>query len=260
MTLKEAFKGYKKEYVYSQYTRIIVKFKDYERISKNKMLDEIIKFYSNPENIINMCTIRELKLLSKLIKMDEEKLKELAKTKKSKYEWELDTLAAKFIIINKPFDNIYIPEELESQIKEAFKKINWKSKEKIDNLNEILVGYAKTQGVMPVEDYVETSSKIIGVSEELIYKHISDSSNFFYYVYVTTIKGEVYLVYQTYYEIIQEIIEAKEKYKVPEYANIDANIYKTIFYNRFDISNPLIKDLLDEINKLEFGSWIFINK
>ena len=67
MKMYDRINGYRKEYVYEQYTRIVRGFKDYEKISKTKMLDAIYKVYDTPENIIDICTTRELKYLKMVL-------------------------------------------------------------------------------------------------------------------------------------------------------------------------------------------------
>ena len=57
-----------KDYVYDQYTKIVEDFKDYEKITRVKMLDAIYKVYSDYNNIISLCTTKELKYLEKIIK------------------------------------------------------------------------------------------------------------------------------------------------------------------------------------------------
>lgn len=86
MTLKDSIKGYKKEAIYDRYTRIIKKFKEYDKISANKMIEEIVKLYNDYNNIINICITRELKYLKLLLSLDLEKesLKEKPKYLESK--------------------------------------------------------------------------------------------------------------------------------------------------------------------------------
>ena len=38
----ERINWYKKEYVHEQYSRIVDKFKDYEKITKKKMIEEVL--------------------------------------------------------------------------------------------------------------------------------------------------------------------------------------------------------------------------
>ena len=63
----ERINDYKKEYVHDHYSRIVDPFKNYERISKKKMLEEIYKVYDNPENIVDICMKNELKYLKMLL-------------------------------------------------------------------------------------------------------------------------------------------------------------------------------------------------
>ena len=59
----EEIKYYKKEYVFDSYSRIVEDFKDYEKITKVNMLKAIFNVYSDYQNIIDICTTRELKYL-----------------------------------------------------------------------------------------------------------------------------------------------------------------------------------------------------
>lgn len=134
----EEIKYYKKEFVYEQYTRILEEFKDYDRITKTKMLEEIYKVYDNPDNIIDICTTRELKFLKMVLdgKLPEEySMKNIMNHKKGKYDWEIRILEDKFLL---DYER-NIPEEIVTKVKQALKKVNWKEKKKIDDLNELLV-------------------------------------------------------------------------------------------------------------------------
>lgn len=66
---------YEKEYIYEQYSRIIKDFKEYDRISRKKMIADIYNMYDDYNNIIDICTTRELKFLEMLIgKLQKEKM------------------------------------------------------------------------------------------------------------------------------------------------------------------------------------------
>lgn len=67
MTLKEQVKHFRKDYIHRNYSRIIKNFKDYDKISRNKIIDEIKKEYDNPNNIIDICSFKELELLKKVM-------------------------------------------------------------------------------------------------------------------------------------------------------------------------------------------------
>ena len=63
----ERIKWYKKEFVHNQYARIVEPFKDYEKITKVKMIEAIYKVYEDYNNIIDICTIRELKYIEMIL-------------------------------------------------------------------------------------------------------------------------------------------------------------------------------------------------
>ena len=57
MKMFEEIKDFRKEYVYEQYTRIVEDFKEYDKITKTKMLEAIYKVYEDSYNIIDICTV-----------------------------------------------------------------------------------------------------------------------------------------------------------------------------------------------------------
>ena len=128
-----------KDYVYDQYTKIVEDFKDYEKITRVKMLDAIYKVYSDYNNIISLCTTKELKYLEKLIKNQdnskdqEEKNNTKIKKEPSKYAWEEKSLKNKFLIMyDKNHRNLVIPEEITETVKKAIKNVDWPEKKKAD--------------------------------------------------------------------------------------------------------------------------------
>ena len=63
MKMFEEIKSLRKDFVHDEYTRIVDNWKDYDKISKTKMLEAIYKVYSDYNNIIDICTEKELKYL-----------------------------------------------------------------------------------------------------------------------------------------------------------------------------------------------------
>ena len=123
----------RKDYVYDNYTKIVDDFKDYEKITKVKMLDAIYKVYSDYNNIISLCTVRELKYLKKLIESQidikepekemepntpeefEQFFKKIYKESKEKEKvaWEEKCLRDKFLArFDEKHRNLVIPEEI----------------------------------------------------------------------------------------------------------------------------------------------------
>ena len=120
----DEIKCFRKEYVYEQYTRIVKKFKDYEKITKVKMLDAIYNFYAEPNNIIDICTTSELKYLKMVLdnKLTFDDLlknpgKDQIKYLDDKYNWERKTLYHKFLLKYDYYKESHIPEEIVDNVK-----------------------------------------------------------------------------------------------------------------------------------------------
>ncbi len=265
MKMYNEIKGFKKNFVYDQYTRIVEDFKDYEKITKVKMLDAIYKIYDNPGNIVDICTTRELKYLEMLLDGKVQKNSNTLFNEFNvvdKYDWEKRTLQNKFLL---DFE-INIPEEIVDKVKQALKCVNWKEKKKIDDLNEILVSYCKIQGTALVPTVCQFASCITGIPLEDIGNHMLNNKLFNYYVFIVmkNIDGMdkkiPVAIFEDYIEIANELGEQRKKQGLAGTKQIDIKMFKTLFYNDFDINNPKIKKFLEEIKRLPFFWYSAIEK
>ncbi len=265
MKVMEEIKHYRKEYVYEQYTRIVKKFKAYEKISKPKMLTEIYQVYSDYNNIIELCTVKELKYLQMILdnKLPKEYLSYPYKSeteKRGKYEWERRILTHKFLI-NCHGKEICIPEEVIENVQLAIKNVNWQEKQKSDDLNEILVSYCKIQGTAILDAVASLASAITGIKEEIIFRYMLRNKMFNYYVFITekdfdTIGKDIpYAIYQDFYNIEEMLDEARKHQGLAADLKVDLRDYKTLFYNDFNINNPKIKKFLQALEELPFFSF-----
>ena len=249
----ERINWYKKEYVHEQYSRIVEHFKNYDKITKKKMLESVYKVYNDFNNIIDICTTRELKFLKMLFNKNSS-LKELLS---DKYEWERKMLANKFLI-QYDYDQVFIPDEIFDKVKVALENVDWGVAKKSDDLNEILVSYCKMQASALLDNVCSFASYVTGINESLIWKHMLYNKLFNYYVLIHTENFESIgdnipiALYQDYYYIQEELDEERKKQGLSESLPIDLRMYKTLFYNDFDINNKKIKKLLVEIKKLPF--------
>lgn len=265
MKMYEEINHFRKEYVYEQYTRIVRDFKDYEKISKVKMLDAIYKVYDDPDNIIDICTTRELKYLkmvldNKLTSKDllENPEKYVINYLDDKYNWERENLTHKFLLDHNYYKESSIPEEIIDKVRQAVKKVNWSEKKKIDDLNELLVSYCKMQGSSLLNAVCEFGTGITQINSEIVWNHMLNNKLFNYYVLIVTRNinglGEniPIAVFQDYYEIEDELEEQRKKQGIAGDKKIDLKMFKTLFYNDFDINNPKIKKFLNELENLPF--------
>ena len=288
MKMLEEVKHLRKEFVYEQYTRIVPDFKDYEKITKTKMIEAIYKIYSDYNNIVNICTTRELKYLRKVlngktnkkINFPEEfnlqnatedelieilKQREKIKQQEKKTAWERKNLYDKFLIrFDYENDKEIIPEEIIDLVKQALKQVDWKEKEKIDELNEIIVSYAKIQGSTLIVPLIQFVSAITDLDEETVNHHIFTNKLINYYLFIMKNDSDDYtknipmVVYQDYLEYYDELNEQRKKYGMAAPRKIDINSFKTIFYNDLDINNSKIKKFVQVLEK-ETQGYLFDN-
>lgn len=279
MKMLEEVKHLRKEFVYEQYTRIVPDFKDYEKITKTKMIEAIYKSYSDYNNIINICTTRELKHLRKVLNgkinkkinipeefnlqnaTDDELIEILKQSEKIKQQdkktaWERKNLYDKFLIrFDYENDKEIIPEEIIDPVKQALKQVNWKEKEKIDELNEILVSYVKIQGSTLIVPLIQFVSAITDLDEETVNHHIFTNKLMNYYLFIMKNNSDDYtknipmVVYQDYLEYYDELNEQRKKYGMAAPRKIDIDSFKTIFYNDLDINNSKIKKFIQVLEK-----------
>ena len=113
----ERINWYKKEYVFENYSRIVDDFKDYDKISKKKMLESIYKVYSDYHNIIDISTTKELKYLEMVLNN-----KNMNQLNSEQYEWERNTLTDKFLL-QSDYDRVFIPDEIIDNVKEAMERM-----------------------------------------------------------------------------------------------------------------------------------------
>ena len=230
MKMYDEINGFKKEYVYERYTRIVYDSKDYDKITKVKMLDAIYDVYSDYNNIIDICTTRKLKYL-KMVLDNELKIEYLDE----KYNWERENLRHKFLLQYDFHKESYIPEEILDNVKTAIKNVNWKEQKKIDELNEIIVSYCKVQGSALLNTVASFGSGITGLSEDIIWKHMISNKLFNYYVYIISKDFESIgnnipvAIHQDYYEIEEELEKQRRLQGLAGDKQIDIRIYKRLF-------------------------------
>lgn len=241
-----------KPMVYDSYFRITGNDKDYDKITRKKMIGEIIDFYSDYKNIIDICTVRELNFLDYCLKNDVSYLEE------KNYFFEIENLIKKLIIgyDNKVFD------ELVSVVEIALKNVDYKAKEKEEKDLAILVGYVKTMGNMLVEPFLEVASFLISKDREYVKKYINENKLFRFYVtfdseYVESLDSELpILIYFDYYDMIDEINFQRMQQAIGATSKIDAQDYINIFYYDFNINDKVVGKFISLINKFKYPSFI----
>ena len=119
--------------MYHLYETLIEKPKKYERVTRKKMVEEILKVYT-PEMIINICDKKELEFLQ--LNINKKKINYL-QYKNREYK----NLYRKLILT---IDGVF--EELRPSVEKALNSVDWDKKEKQDTIYATLLGYLRVMG------------------------------------------------------------------------------------------------------------------
>ena len=234
-----------KDFVASYYYKIVDFPKDYEKITKKKMIEAIKEFYSNPEVIISICTTKELEILKEIIN--------------GKYEFVpnhyfyLCSLADKLLIYLSPI--ITIMNDFKKVITSALKKVDWNKKQEEDKIDALAIGYIKVMGSIYDKVLYQFLSQMLELSEEKIIEYLNNSELFKYHIglcqkYMPSLGkwvNEYY--YRDYQDYLDELDEQRKEYAKSAGKMIDLNDYINIFFNKVNVNNPKVKKMFTELSK-----------
>ena len=231
---------YRKESVYDNFFWICLPESNikYEKITRKKMMEQIIQKYT-PQYIVDICTVKELRFLKKVVENDYKEI--------NMKQWSFEKMALykKYILFQ-----IVIPDELKESITEALEIVDFDQKEKQDEPLLDLIGYIRSCGACyPI--MVEAIAKAYGLDMQTV--QTSPLFNFWVYytedfLYPNGIYKDAF-VYQDSYPYIDRISERRLKYEMitPVYLNPES--YLSIFYNGYDDTDPDIHALLEYLEK-----------
>lgn len=240
---------YDKGFVFDLYSRIYPDFKNYDKITKKKMIEKIREFYSNYNNIIDICTYREIKFLKMVANGENDFDYE-------KYKFEINTLRDKMLINYK----YCFYEELEGTIREALDKVKMSEVKKKTELNEFLVGFYKVMGNFLIYPLIDITSSLLNIDDRVVFDHVFNNKLFNYYVmiydeYMKAYDKEVPIgLYNGYFHYEEELDEARKEYAIGGTQTFDLGEYINIFYDDFNFDNKIVKKFYNELNKLPFYS------
>ncbi len=246
MKIRDEIKHFNKEWVYDNYTRIVPKFKEYEKISKVKMLDVIYEVYQDEQAIIDICTVRELKYLKKLIEGDQEC------QDRDKYFFEINNLMKKYLILSYP--NCNIPEEIYDQVCSAIQKVDWKVAEEKTRINEVLVGACRIYGDLLLQPLLQIGSFLLGTSKQVIQEHMMYNRLFHFYTYfhvedIPSVGEAPCFAYQDYLEDLDYLDEARKEHGLAHSKQIQIDDFINMFYYGFNINQKDVGKFYRELLK-----------
>ena len=240
-SLIQEINHYRKEVVYSQFFRIC--FPDdviYEKITRKQMVELIIQQYT-PENIVDVCTVKELKLLKRIV---ENNYKEVDV---HSMPFEKVALYRKYLLFESE-----IPDELKESVIEALKFVNFDQKEKQDEPLLCLIGFIRSCGAIDPM-VVQRQAQKYGL--DLRNLETNPLFNFWtYYTFDYLMPDDTYGEAILYYDSIPDmdvIANTRLDYELMAPVFLKPESYLSIFYNGYDDTDPDVHALFDHLKKSE---------
>lgn len=240
-SLIQEINHYRKEVVYSQFFRIC--FPDdviYEKITRKQMVELIIQRYT-PENIVDVCTVKELKLLKRIV---ENNYKEVDV---HSMPFEKVALYRKYLLFESE-----IPDELKESVTEALKFVDFDQKEKQDEPLLCLIGFIRSCGAIDPM-VVQMQAQKYGL--DLRNLETNPLFNFWtYYTFDYLMPDDTYGEAILYYDSIpymDVIANTRLDYELMAPVFLKPESYLSIFYNGYDDTDPDVHALFDHLKKSE---------
>ena len=239
---REYLKDFTKEDIYDIYRVLNIKIKDYDKITKNKMLEAIESEYEDYHNIISICTLKELIFLKELVAKKKIKIQNINELQ----DFILSNLSSK-LLIKLAGDEVTLMDGLENSIKEAVTKLDLKAKQHEEDLIIPLLGAMRLLGLERYDNMVIIFSSIYEISSEEYNKLLLDSLLFKYYTFITYHKTYDYLlVYHPYMDFTNELISLYETKKMGIKV-IDDEMFINVFYYGYDKKNKEVSTFMEKL-------------
>ena len=240
-SLIQEINHYRKEVVYSQFFRIC--FPDdviYEKITRKQMVELIIQQYT-PENIVDVCTVKELKLLKRIV---ENNYKEVDV---HSMPFEKVALYRKYLLFESE-----IPDELKESVIETLKFVDFDQKEKQDEPLLCLIGFIRSCGAIDPM-VVQRQAQKYGL--DLRNLETNPLFNFctyytFDYLMPDNTYGEAILYYDS-IPYMDVIANTRLDYELMAPVFLKPESYLSIFYKGYDDTDPDVHALFDHLKKSE---------
>ena len=246
MKIKDEFKRLPKDLVYDIYITLVYNVKEYDKITRTKMLDEIIEEYKSEDYLYYICTKKELEFLKYASN------KKLNKDDLTKYQLEIKSLHEKCIFSLATLD---VFEEQKENVKNALKHNKDKQKENIEKIIIFMISLIKINGEMLTKALIHATSNMFSIDEERINPLLGHPLFHFYcdfrFEFIESINDEKEVAfYRDYWDILEELAEARIKYGMSGVKKNDIRDNYDIFYYGFPIRNKKVKRMYDEVGKL----------
>ena len=245
MKLKDEYVNLPKEMLYETYLKIVYNTKDYDNITRSKMLEEIIKEYNQENYLYHICTRKELEFLKCISN------KKLSANDMKKYEWEIKVLNEKCIFSRVTFE---VFEEQKQNVENALKAYAKNNKDGFEDVIIFMIGMVKRNGIILTKTLKSMIESMCGINEQGI-NSLMGSPLFHFYCefsydyFELTKKEEEFISYRDYYGILDDLEEKRKIYGMAGSVEFDITDVFDTFYYGFPIRKEKVKKMYDAINK-----------
>lgn len=253
MELKKEFVKLPKDIVYDMYISLVYDFKDYDDISRSKMLDSIIKEYNQENYLYHICTMKELDFLKKFYN------KKLSINDIHKYKWEIQTLNEKCIFSRVTYE---IFEEQKENVKNALNYYENRTEKHEDDIVIFMISAIKINAMMLTKALIGMTTSLFNIKENDV-EHLLGHPLFRFYCafheeWFEFLKhDEEVISYRKYYDMLDDICYMRKEYGMAGSIEFDIRDNYDIFYYGFPIRKEKVKKMYDEINKMFESEYMF---
>ncbi|WP_028043563.1 hypothetical protein [Candidatus Stoquefichus massiliensis] len=238
--IEDITKTVRKEFIYEIYYRTVEIPKEYEKITRKKMIKEIFDYYRE-DNHLELClSYQDMIELNEIIKNGN------ILTLEKSHLYQL--LLLNFI----DYKTFCIHEDILPFIKEKIKTFDLEAAKQRDEMNHLVIGMIKGYGIIKEQNlnqminiFNEINGTHLDLERDVLQNRIARE----YYEIIDSEYG-YYIVYKIFDEYIDEHMEIQNE--GPLYVKIfEYNSLMNIAQYDFDISNSKIKKLYDQINQIK---------
>lgn len=253
MELKKEFVKLPKDMVYDMYISLVYEFKDYDDISRSKMLDSIIKEYNQENYLYHICTTKELDFLKKFYN------KKLSINDIQKYKWEIETLNEKCIFSRVTYE---VFDEQKENVNNALKYYENRKEKREDDIVIFMISTIKTNAMMLTKVLIGMTTSLFNIKESDV-EHLLGHPLFHFYCsfhkeWFEFLKNDEEIIsYRKYYDMLDDISYMRKEYGIAGSIEFDIRDNYDIFYYGFPIRKETVKKMYDEVNKMFESEYMF---
>lgn len=231
-----------KEFIYSVYERMVDDPKDYEKVTRKKMIQEVFKYYQEDNHLEECLSYQDILELKNIIKHNN------SVTHESNHLYQL--LLLDYI----DYKNLCINQDILPFIKEKINSFDLEKAKIRDEKNLLLIGMIKGYGIIKETDFDQTIkifNEINGTDLEFERDVLCNRVVREYYV-IEEYRNTYHIVYKIFEDYMDDFFEIQNAQQLHVKIFEKQSLLNIAKYD-FDISVPVLNKLYKEIQKKAFS-------